>query len=102
MYLKLLIWVLVNYQYLRNTTSVNEQIRFSKIYDYQLDILKAIEFNETDDTICDDIPCITRYTRSNGTWACLDGADNLECPETFSTIAHVLQIIFFRTLRSFT
>jgi hypothetical protein len=71
MYLKLLIWVLVNYQYLRNTTSVNEQIRFSKIYDYELDILKANEFNETDDTICDDILRII-----------------------FSTIVHVLRIIF--------
>jgi hypothetical protein len=35
--------------------------------------------NETDETECDDYPCNNTYTRCDGIWNCLDGADEVNC-----------------------
>ena len=35
--------------------------------------------NETDETECPHFPCNNTYTRCDGTWNCLDGADEVNC-----------------------
>lgn len=35
--------------------------------------------NETDETECSHFPCNNTYTRCDGTWNCLDGADEVNC-----------------------
>ena len=35
--------------------------------------------NETDETDCHAWPCSNVYTRCNGMWSCLNGADELDC-----------------------
>jgi hypothetical protein len=35
--------------------------------------------NETDETECDYFPCNNPYTRCDGNWNCLNGADELNC-----------------------
>ena len=35
--------------------------------------------NETDETNCEQWPCINPYTRCDGTWSCSNGADEVNC-----------------------
>ncbi|CAF1390961.1 unnamed protein product [Rotaria sp. Silwood1] len=71
-------------EYIRGTLPIEKLITFPKICNKQLDLIKPDEYNETDETDCKDLPCITRYTLCDGLWTCLDGNDEVECPNTFS------------------
>ena len=47
-------------------------------YTHNLPIL-VNEQNETDETNCEQWPCNNLYTRCDGAWTCLNGADELNC-----------------------
>jgi hypothetical protein len=47
-------------------------------YTHHLPIL-VNEQNETDETNCEQWPCNNQYTRCDGAWTCLNGADELNC-----------------------
>ncbi|CAF0930767.1 unnamed protein product [Adineta steineri] len=47
-------------------------------YTHNLPILFN-EQNETDETNCEHWPCNNQYTRCDGAWTCLNGADELNC-----------------------
>jgi len=46
---------------------------------YELVVSQSIE---TDETNCDWWPCNNSYSRCDGLWNCLDGTDELNCPDT--------------------
>ncbi|CAF1467884.1 unnamed protein product [Adineta ricciae] len=40
--------------------------------------------NDTDETHCDQWPCVNHYTRCNGVWNCPNGIDEVNCSSPFS------------------
>ncbi|CAF4559165.1 unnamed protein product [Rotaria socialis] len=46
----------------------------------------SLEINETDETNCSWWPCNDVYTRCDGFWHCLNGADELSCPNTICSL----------------
>ena len=61
--------------------SMKESISFSTMCDGILHVPAILidGRNETDETECDYFPCNNRYTRCDGKWNCLNGADELNC-----------------------
>ena len=82
--------------------------------DERLNILKDISYsqvcngyqhlsptiiNETDETHCDNWPCNNIYTRCDGAWNCLNGADELNCqPTNCSRNTHECVSVVTRTI----
>ena len=71
-------------EYIRKGLSIRDQITFPKICNKQLDMIEPDEYNETDEIDCEHVPCITRYTYCDDLWTCLQGNDEIECPNTLS------------------
>lgn len=40
------------------------------------------QYNETDETHCEEWPCDNIYTRCDGAWSCVNGADERDCNES--------------------
>ncbi|CAF1001087.1 unnamed protein product [Didymodactylos carnosus] len=73
-----------NCEYIRGGEKIN-QISFPKICNGLLDMLTLEEYNETDETNCDDlILCIKRYTLCDSVWNCPKAVDELNCPGSMS------------------
>ena len=45
----------------------------------ELDPISIDGSNETDETDCNHFPCNNTYTRCDGMWNCIDGADEMNC-----------------------
>ncbi|CAF1579519.1 unnamed protein product, partial [Adineta steineri] len=59
---------------------------FSSFCDNWVDIV-SIE-NETDETHCEQWPCVNPYTRCNGAWQCPKGIDEINCSSSFQCPAN--------------
>ena len=76
--------------------NVQNEIIFQTICDRYVEINPPISIegqNYTDENECDFWPCSNSYTRCNGIWNCLNGADEMNCPP--STCPLLRQICFY-------
>jgi hypothetical protein len=58
-----------------------KQLSFSALCDSYTDISTLT--NETDETHCEQWPCVNQYTRCNELWHCPKGIDEINCPSNF-------------------
>ncbi|CAF2691574.1 unnamed protein product, partial [Rotaria sp. Silwood2] len=70
-----------------NSHSIGEiahirQLPFSALCDSTRDLSSSV--NETDETHCEQWPCVNQYTRCNGVWNCPKGIDEINCPSKFN------------------
>ncbi|CAF3526078.1 unnamed protein product [Adineta steineri] len=63
-----------------------DHLPFSSFCDNWVDIV-SIE-NETDETHCEQWPCVNPYTRCNGAWQCPKGIDEINCSSSFQCPAN--------------
>ena len=68
-------------KHLNAQQSSKTRISFETMCDGFTELLPILidEKNETDETECSHFPCNNTYTRCDGTWNCLDGADEVNC-----------------------
>ncbi|CAF4008004.1 unnamed protein product [Rotaria sp. Silwood2] len=75
---------------------INKETTFAIICNGIQETRPKFNGDDTDETDCDDYPCVTRYTRCNGVWNCVDGRDELFCDNTLSsTYCDVQRAEFF-------
>ncbi|CAF1551951.1 unnamed protein product, partial [Adineta steineri] len=55
-------------------------VPFAIFCDGEKDLFSMDAFNNTDETNCDWWPCKNPYSRCDNAWHCLNGADELNCP----------------------
>ncbi|CAF3881803.1 unnamed protein product, partial [Adineta steineri] len=56
-------------------------VPFAIFCDGEKDLFSIDEFNNTDETNCAWWPCNNPYSRCDNAWHCLNGADELNCPD---------------------
>jgi hypothetical protein len=78
-------------EYLLEKATIEELISFPTICDGFIEINLDQYINnhsvETDETSCDQWPCINVYTRCDDFWNCKNGSDELNCPHLSNTCA---------------
>jgi len=78
---------------LQMSTPSRKIISFQNMCDGYTDLDRIVVDGryETDETECADFPCNNTYTRCDGTWNCLDGADEVNCEKpTICPLMHHL------------
>ncbi|CAF1314374.1 unnamed protein product [Rotaria sp. Silwood1] len=62
-------------------SNISKQIVYQKLCNGFVHMSSVLidGMNETDETHCDNWPCNNLYTRCDGAWNCLNGADELNC-----------------------